>query len=102
MATGFLMAVLTSSASMIDGTDMTTSVRRMMSQSAMPPANAATLPRTMPTPRLMVVTKMATVVAVRAPHRMRLSTSRPNWSVPSQWSALGGSLISLRFCSMNG
>src|SRR5437660_9456405 len=31
----------------------------------------------------------------RAPHRMRLSTSRPNWSVPIRWRALGAARLSV-------
>lgn len=71
-----------------------TSVTRMITSRAQPPAYPATTPSATPATPLTASTATAMNSEVRAPNRTRLNTSRPTWSVPNQWAPPGGSSAS--------
>ena len=62
---------------------------RSRSRSTRPPAYALTTPSTPPIAQPANDAVKPTNNAMRAPYMTRLSTSRPNSSVPNQCSALG-------------
>jgi hypothetical protein len=73
-----------------DGKAKTRSFARMTTSSTHPPARAAARsPRGTPASRPMPTATTATAMEVRAPTMIIDRTSRPRWSVPSQWAAEG-------------
>ena len=77
-------------ASNIGGNDRVTSTSRMITVSANPPRNPASAPKVAPIAKAIATTVTAMGNEWRAPCRVRLRTSRPSASVPSQCSQLGG------------
>ena len=69
--------------------------RMIISSSSEPRRAAATSPSGTPTPMPMPTATSATAIEIRAPTIIIDSTSRPNWSVPSQCAAEGA-------CSLSG
>jgi hypothetical protein len=71
------------------GNAITMSVNRMIMVSVFPPRYPAIAPSSEPS-TIAIATAMNPIASeIRAPKMIRLSTSRPNWSVPSQCSAPG-------------
>src|SRR5215208_3306888 len=83
------IAVTIRSANRSPGIVMTASTVRMIASSALPPMNAERVPITAPMPVPITVARTASRRVGRAPRRIRLRRSRPNWSVPSQKSGPG-------------
>src|SRR5213594_3714529 len=81
-------AATKASASRICGNDWLTSTTVPMAVSTMPPTNPLTSPAVTPMMRLTNTADTPTISEIRAPWTIRLSTSRPTWSVPSGYAAL--------------
>ena len=60
------------------------SMSRLITKSTQPRRNPAISPKVAPTRQVIVPATRATTSASRAPWMMRLNTSRPKLSVPSQ------------------
>ncbi len=63
---------------------------RISTLSQRPPRNPATSPMIVPLTRVTAVAPNAIARSIRPPYRIRDSTSRPNWSVPSRWPGVSG------------
>ena len=87
-------------ARMIVGKVRNVSHRRISTESTMPPHSAATHPTAVLATRIIARMTETAPSDVRAPNARRERTSRPRWSVPSQWSALGPSSLRSRCVSM--
>ena len=66
------------------------SLKRITSSSTQPRRAAASAPRGTPKPAPMATATRATATELWVPTMSMESTSRPKWSVPSQWAAEGG------------
>src|SRR6185503_2358072 len=85
-------------ARMSAGNARKTSVRRMSASATRPPAYPAMRPTIVPSAPASATTTTPMTSEMREPYRMRLSRSRPSWSVPSQCSPDGGWRRDARSC----
>jgi len=77
-------------ANRIAGKAIATSVSRISPSSAQRPCAEAVSPMPTPTSAPSPTDRNATRIELCAPTISSDSTSRPSWSVPSQWAAEGG------------
>ena len=71
-------------------------------RSSLPPMNPEAPPTRTATTTLRAVAARPTVSEIRAPTISRVRRSRPNWSVPSRYSADGPCILSSMFTSSYG
>jgi hypothetical protein len=83
-------AAVTAMASRIGGNESVTSTSRMMMLSTRPPTKPAIAPSVPPMTTAQKITSAAIGKEWRTPYSVRVSTSRPSASVPSQCEAFGG------------
>ena len=77
---------------------MNTSVIRIKTLSATPPAYPATMPTVRPIGATVTAARAMIVSVIRLPQITRLRISRPSWSVPNQCEDEGGNNRSAKDC----
>ena len=82
---------MSASANITVGKERTVSKRRTSAWSSQRGPKPATSPSTSPIASATPIATSETSSAICPPTSTREKMSRPSWSVPSRWSALGGS-----------